>query len=157
MKKILILLFVSLLVLSSCLDDDGGTIILRDYSEEELPEQVRGTWKAVMRCQESSELLNLSFTTQMTEDGFVAIGTGRFNPEENTITIRFEGIYNKELNILWGDLKWDFGSGTSTRTDRLSIDLDFYEEGSYIDLIKTHEPSGSIFNQTCYTQIKFVK
>lgn len=142
------------LMLSGCMENGADTLVLPDYRETYLPQEIASTWKAAIKCAEESEdAIELTLTTLSDSENFSATGTG-YDYDGTEVKITVNGIYSKELNTLSADVKYTFVEAGTFRLDHFAVDLNFYTPGTYIDMIKLDESYPGGYDQSCDTQIK---
>jgi hypothetical protein len=153
MKRNLIFIFFMLLA-GACLDKGTDTIVLPEHRESYLPKSIAENWNAAIKCAEQTTVaIELNLTTQSDKENFTATGSG-YDYNGEAIDVEVKGIYNRELNILSADVRYDFVESGVYRKDHFAVDFDLYTAGSYIDMIKLDEsyPGGPV--PSCETQIK---
>jgi hypothetical protein len=153
MKKYYFSTIIVLFIFSSCLKDGQNTIILPEHTDTFLPEEIATTWNAAIKCKTETEVaIELNLTTQSDTENFIATGSGQ-DYDGSPVEVTISGTYHKEFNILSAEVKYTFANSTF-RIDHFAVDLNFYEAGSYLDMIKIDESYPGGYEQSCDTQIK---
>ncbi len=145
---------IIILFISSCMKDGSDTMVLPDYRESYLPEEIASTWTAAIKCsEEDQDAIELTLTTVTNSENFRATGSGA-DYNGATIDVNITGTYYKEYNILTAEIEYTFVDAGTFRIDQFSVDLNFYTAGTYLDMIKLDESYPGGYNQSCDTQIK---
>lgn len=151
--KISLLAFL-ILTLSACLNSGTDTLVLPDYRETYLPQELASTWKAAIKCSEENEdAIEMTLTTVSDSENFTATGSGN-DYDGAPVKITVTGIYSKELNTLSAEIKYSFVNAGTFRIDHFAVDLNFYTPGTYLNMVKLDESYPGGYNQSCDTQIK---
>jgi hypothetical protein len=149
-KLLLILLIFT--VLSACLQDGNETIILPEVSDGILPEEISTEWNLAIRCLDAEEdAIEAVMNTQSNDLNFTATGN---DYDGQSIDVTITGVYDKTDNTISAEVRYDFTESGIYRIDHFAVDLDFYVNGTYIDMIKLDESYPGGPKPGCDTQIK---
>jgi len=154
MKRKYILIVFILLNFTSCIQDGSDTIILPEISESDIPEEIQSEWTIAIKCSEQEQIaIEAVMTTQKKTSDFTASGSGN-DYDGEPIDMTVTGVYDKKYNTISAEVRYDFINSGTYRKDHFAVDLDYYTNGTYIDMIKIDESNPGGPYPSCDTQIK---
>ena len=154
MKKHFLLILSIILFFSACIPEGTDTIILPEQTDSYLPEEIASEWKIAIKCKEQTEIaIETTLTTLTNSEEFIATGTASdYGGEPISFTVT--GTYDKKLDVLSAEIRYDFTDDGTYRIDFFAINFNNYIAGTYIDLIKIDESNSGGPYPSCDTEIK---
>ncbi len=145
---------IILLFLSSCLKKGNDTIILPETNNSKLPEQMTSDWNVAIKCTEQEAVaIEAVMETDNISQNFSASGSGQ-DYDGDPINMTINGFYDSEHNTINAEVRYDFVYSGNYRIDHFAVDLDYYENGSYINMIKIEVSNPGGPAPSCESQIK---